>query len=147
MEVCGPQHKRNLWKYVLLSCVTFRGFPEAKAFYTCQPNGWLKQKCKVFFFFFLVKSFILKVGRSRRCLSRIPLPMDTARCCVIICYCSQNVESVQHDVLWALAQGLPDLGSESEDTYHWRAVCSLRSRAISKILTFNEMIAPVCHCN
>lgn len=44
--------------------------------------------------------------------------MDTARCCVIICYCSQNVESVQHDVLWAPAQGLPDLGSESEDTYH-----------------------------
>lgn len=54
--------------------------------------------------------------------------------------------TVKHAVLSAVAQSLPDLGSKSRHLSPTGCVF-LKSKAISEILTFNEMIAPVCHCN
>lgn len=88
----------------------------------------------LFFFFFPSKSFILRFGQSRRYLSGASLPMDTTWSGVIKRYRSRNVAPVQHYMLWALACSLPGLGSGLKDTYHRRAVCSLKVKLYQRYL-------------
>ena len=77
-------------------------FSRSHSLSVCQPKGWLQQNLK--FFFFSCRSFILRFEQSRRYLSGAPLPMGTTWPCVIICYCSWNMEPVWHFVLWALTR-------------------------------------------